>query len=85
MKNKNNLKLAAIAMFAALNFNAVASSNRVSSANLEVSEDVARSGYLNLTSMCSDDPAATRRWRVRNYTASPVNYTWDVYGTAQNG
>jgi hypothetical protein len=85
MKNKNNLKLAAIAMFAALNFNAVASSNRVSSANLEVSEDVAPSGYLNLTSMCSDDPAATRRWRVRNYTASPVNYTWDVYGTAQNG
>ncbi|MFN5371172.1 MAG: T9SS type A sorting domain-containing protein [Bacteroidia bacterium] len=85
MKNKNNLKLAAFAMFAALNFNAVASVSRVSSANLEVSEDVTPANYLNLTSMCSNDPAVTRRWRVRNATASPVNYTWDVYGTAQNG
>ena len=85
MKNKNNLKLAAIAVFAALNFNAVASANRVSSGNLEVSEDVAPSGYLNLTSMCSDDPAATRRWRVRNYTSSPIPFTWDVYNAGQLG
>ncbi len=35
--------------------------------------------------MCSDNPAATRRWRVRNNTLTPVSYTWDVYGTAQAG
>jgi hypothetical protein len=79
MKNKNNLKLAALAMFAALSFNPVAQANRVNSANTQVSDVVAPANYLKLTSMCSNDPTATRRWRVRNATASPVNYTWDVY------
>jgi hypothetical protein len=41
--------------------------------------------YLLLTSMCSDDPSATRRWRVRNRTTSPLAYTWVVYGTSQTG
>ena len=50
-----------------------------------IAEEVAPSNWLNLTSMCSDDPSVSRRWRVRNNTDAPVQYTWEVYGTAQSG
>jgi hypothetical protein len=40
---------------------------------------------LLLTSMCSPDPTSYRVWRVRNSNPYPVNFTWDVYGTAQTG
>jgi len=40
---------------------------------------------LLLTSMCSPDPTSYRVWRVRNSNNYPVNFTWDVYGTAQTG
>ena len=60
--------------------------NRVlNSIEIATDEEVAPSGWLNLTSMCSDDPASTRRWRVRNFTDAPVEYTWIVYGTSQAG
>jgi len=40
---------------------------------------------LLLTSMCSPDPTSYRVWRVRNSNLYPVNFTWDLYGTAQSG
>jgi len=40
---------------------------------------------LLLTSMCSDDPATARRWRVRNNTEAAISYTWDVYQANQAG
>lgn len=40
---------------------------------------------LLLTSMCSDDPASMRRWRVRNSNDFPVPYEWDVYPYVQTG
>jgi hypothetical protein len=40
---------------------------------------------LQLTSMCSVNPAQTRVWRVRNSNAVAVNFTWDVFGTTQTG
>lgn len=36
---------------------------------------------LRLTSLCSPDPTATRRWRVSNANPDPVAYAWDVYGS----
>ncbi len=38
---------------------------------------------LNLTSMCSDDPATERRWRIRNPNPFGVEVWWHVYGTSQ--
>lgn len=38
---------------------------------------------LNLTSVCSDDPATERRWRIRNPNNFPVTVIWRVYRTAQ--
>jgi hypothetical protein len=38
-----------------------------------------------LTSMCSDDPTAALRWRVRNQFAEAKNVRWRLYGTAQEG
>ena len=38
---------------------------------------------LQLTSMCSDIPAESRNWRVRNKTTEPIQYTYTVVGTAQ--
>lgn len=38
-----------------------------------------------LTSMCSDAPSITRRWRVRNSTEITHTVTWDVVGTTQQG
>lgn len=40
---------------------------------------------LQLTSMCSDDPALTRAWRVRNPNAFDVDFTWKLYGTSIDG
>jgi hypothetical protein len=40
---------------------------------------------LKLTSMCSADPALTRRWRVRNSNAFPLPFTWEIYGNGQAG
>lgn len=40
---------------------------------------------LQLTSMCSTDPAQTRRWRVRNQNNFDVTYTYLVVGTQQTG
>ncbi len=40
---------------------------------------------VTLTSLCSNNPAVTRRWRVRSTYTTPVNFTWDIYGSAQTG
>jgi hypothetical protein len=40
---------------------------------------------LQLTSMCSDNPASTRNWRVRNFTNEPITYVYQVVGTNQFG
>lgn len=42
---------------------------------------------LRLTSLCSDNPAQYRVWRVRNFNADDVVFTWDVYNSpsGQNG
>ncbi|TVR79187.1 MAG: T9SS C-terminal target domain-containing protein [Chitinophagaceae bacterium] len=40
---------------------------------------------LILTSMCSDDPATERRWRVRNNNSFDVSFDWSVVGTSQTG
>ena len=40
---------------------------------------------LQLTSMCSNDPALTRAWRVRNPNAFDINFTWKLYGTPIDG
>jgi Tol biopolymer transport system component len=40
---------------------------------------------LTLTSMCSDDPAVERRWRVRNPNAAGIEVRWQVVGASQSG
>ena len=40
---------------------------------------------LLLTSMCSDDPDVSRRWRVRNPNPYAVTFDWDVYPPDQTG
>jgi Carboxypeptidase regulatory-like domain len=40
---------------------------------------------LNLTSMCSENPAVSRRWRVTNPFTSSINVGWSVHGTSQSG
>ncbi|MCB0310520.1 MAG: carboxypeptidase regulatory-like domain-containing protein, partial [Bdellovibrionales bacterium] len=40
---------------------------------------------LQLTSVCSDVPSETRRWRVRNTHNMAIAYSWDVYGSNQQG
>ncbi|WP_280770083.1 hypothetical protein [Salipaludibacillus daqingensis] len=40
---------------------------------------------LQLTSVCSDDPEDTRKWRVTNSNDEDVTFTYDVYGTEQAG
>lgn len=40
---------------------------------------------LQLTALCSPNPAAVRVWRVRNPNSLPVAFTWDVYGASQTG
>jgi hypothetical protein len=48
------------------------------------SEEVMVSGTikaLTLTSMCSEDPALERRWRIRNPNAFTISVTWELVGT----
>jgi hypothetical protein len=74
MKNKNkfiNKLIAAVAFF--------------SLTGMDFMPTLMAQQELQLTSMCSDEPAVSRRWRVRNHTAAPINYTWDVVGTSQTG
>ena len=33
---------------------------------------------LRVTAMCSDDPATSRRWRIRNPNPYPVPFTWEM-------
>jgi len=40
---------------------------------------------LNLTSLCSENPNQTRRWRISNPNDFAVEVTWKVVGTAQTG
>ena len=40
---------------------------------------------LQLTSMCSNDPAVTRAWRVRNPNSFDVVFLWKLYGTPIDG
>lgn len=42
-------------------------------------------GKLTLTSVCSENPLETRRWRVISTYNSPVAFDWKVYGNAQLG
>ena len=58
----------------------------LSKANLAsaYSEEVMVSGTikaLKLTSMCSEDPSAERRWRIRNPNAFAISVTWELVGT----
>lgn len=34
--------------------------------------------HLKLTSMCSDDPTQSLRWRVKNQNSYPVTYSWRI-------
>lgn len=36
---------------------------------------------LRLTSVCSDDPEVTRKWRVTNTNSEAFYFTWKLYGT----
>ncbi|NJN15061.1 MAG: hypothetical protein HC822_01490 [Oscillochloris sp.] len=40
---------------------------------------------INLVSICSDNPAETRRWRVDNANPYDVTFSYDVVGTNQTG
>lgn len=40
---------------------------------------------LQLTSMCSDAPDVSRRWRILNPNVFPVETAWELYGTGQMG
>ncbi|MCG8390130.1 MAG: T9SS type A sorting domain-containing protein, partial [Cytophagales bacterium] len=59
--------------------------NNVLSKTLFVFDSLPDVQSLNLTSMCSQDPTVSRRWRIRNPNSFPVSVTWDVVGTSQNG
>lgn len=36
---------------------------------------------LRVTAMCSDDPATSRRWRIRNPNPYPVPFTWEMHNS----
>jgi hypothetical protein len=74
MKNRNNLmnKLFALVAFFSLT-------------SMDFMPTLLAQNELLLTSMCSDEPASERRWRVRNHTAASIDYTYQVVGTSQNG
>jgi hypothetical protein len=40
---------------------------------------------LQLTSVCSANPALTRRWQVRNNNAFPLPFNWRMFGSTQTG
>src|SRR4051812_14659231 len=46
---------------------------------------LAAPGDIRLTALCSEHPAAFRRWSVENLTASPVTVDWALAGTDQRG
>ncbi len=85
MKNNNPFKISALALFAALSFGQVSTANASEASRLEIQDEIAPANYLNLTSVCSNDPSVSRRWRVRNATSTPIEFTWNVYGTSQSG
>jgi len=86
MKNNNPFKISALALFAALSFGSVQATNAKESNSVVSSvNDLTPNQFLQLTSMCSNDPATTRRWRVRNHTTNPIAYTYSVYGTSVAG
>jgi hypothetical protein len=85
MKNNNPFKISALALFASLSFGQVSIANVTEASRLEIQDEIAPANYLNLTSMCSNDPTVSRRWRVRNATSTPIEFTWNVYGTSQSG
>ncbi len=59
--------------------------NNVFSKTLFVFDSLPDVQSLNLTSMCSQDPMVSRRWRIRNPNSFTVSVTWEVVGTSQNG
>lgn len=86
MNKFNNFKTAAFALFAALNFGPVQIiSAKESNSIVAAVNDLTPNQFLQLTSMCSNDPATARRWRVRNHTTNPIAYTYSVYGTSVAG
>jgi hypothetical protein len=86
MKNNNPFKISALALFSALSFGSVQATNAKESNSVVSSvNDLTPNQFLQLTSMCSNDPATTRRWRVRNHTTNPIAYTYNVYGTSISG
>lgn len=40
---------------------------------------------LNLTSVCSDNPAVQRQWRITNPNSFDVPVNWQVYQNVQSG
>ena len=86
MKNNNPFKISALALLAVLCFGQVQAINANESINIASSvNDLTPNQFLQLTSMCSNEPATTRRWRVRNHTTNPIAYTYSVYGTSVAG
>ena len=75
MKNNNPFKISALALFAALSFGQVSTSTASAASRLEIQDEIAPASYLNLTSMCSNDPSVSRRWRVRNATSTAIEFT----------
>ena len=51
------------------------------SAPVAITVSLAKVKGLKLTSVCSDDPATERRWRVRNPNGFDIEVAWNVYGT----
>jgi hypothetical protein len=83
MLKLNLLKKAAFLLVAACCSGQLNSANNLS---VSITEDeLLPKNYLQLTSMCSDEPSTSRRWRVRNHSSSPIEYSWQVYGTSQTG
>jgi hypothetical protein len=63
----------------------IAGAFRVEKTQASSSFDPAVVVDMNLTSMCSENPATFRRWRVSNPNGFNVAYTWKLYGTAITG
>ncbi|QLE02194.1 fibronectin type III domain-containing protein [Galbibacter sp. BG1] len=40
---------------------------------------------LKLTSMCSNEPALSRRWRISNPNQTALSVEWKLYGTSNSG
>ena len=57
------------------------SDGEFTSAPVAIAISLAKVEKLLLTSMCSDDPAVERRWRVRNPNAFEISVVWELVGT----